>query len=139
MGLTFSFWYNGYEIRIPIDNTHKLFLPRRTWDTKGGAEIVKNIALRLKRLFEENPSLSSMLSMDWEFNRQLNKEELFQKELKSSLRLCLGIDGRSNVFSSNLSNMGFSIVDELKQFSQKIIDTIEELRKEYGPFYMELF
>lgn len=137
-GLTFSFWYNGYEIRIPIDNTHKLFFPRRTWDTKGGAEIVKNIALRLKRLFEENPSLSSMLSIDWEFNRQLNKEELFQKELKSSLRLCLGIDGRSHVFSSNLSNMGFSIVDELKQFSQKIIDTIEDLRKEYGPFYMEL-
>lgn len=138
VGLTFSFWNNGYEIRIPIDNTHKLFFPRRTWDTNGGAEIVKNIALRLKRLFEENASLSSMLSIESEFNELIERQDPIQKELRSSLYLRERIDGRV-VFSSNLSNMGFSIVDELKKFSQKIIDTIEELRKEYGPFYMELF
>ena len=138
VGLTFSFWNNGYEIRIPIDNTHKLFFPRRTWDTKGGAEIVKNIALRLKRLFEDNPSLSSLLSINWGFNDLLNNQELFQKELSSKVHLSESIGGKSS-FYADLSNMGLSIVDELKQFSQKIIDTIEELQKKYGLFYMDLY
>ena len=138
VGLTFSFWNNSYEIRIPIDNTHKLFFPRRAWDTKGGVEKVKNIALKLKQPFAENPSLSSLLSIHWRFNDLLNKPELFQKELSSEVDLSESIGGHS-CFYADLSNMGFSIVDELGQFSQKIIDTIEELHKEYGTLYMELY